>query len=36
MIDPPDERWELAETDSLGGTSWYRSLPQPERARLGV
>jgi hypothetical protein len=35
-IDPADPRWELRETDPLGGTAWYRSLPQPERARLGL
>lgn len=31
-----DPRWELDESDSLGATSWYRSLPQAARARLGL
>lgn len=35
-IDPTDPRFELTERDPLGGTSWYRSLPQPTRARLGL
>jgi hypothetical protein len=35
-IDPADPRFELPVTDSLGATSWYRSLPQPARARLGL
>ncbi len=35
-IDPADPRFELRDTDPLGGTAWYRSLPQPERARLGL
>ncbi len=35
-IDPTDPRWELGDTDLLGRTDWYRSLPQPERARLGL
>lgn len=35
-IDPVDPRWELAETDPLGATEWYRSLPQETRARLGL
>lgn len=35
-IDPADPRWELRATDPLGATSWYQSLPQAERARLGL
>lgn len=35
-IDPGDPRWELSPDDPLGATRWYRSLPQPERARLGL
>ncbi len=35
-IDPDDPRWELGPDDSLGATGWYRSLPQPARARLGL
>ena len=35
-LDPTDERWELRGDDPLGATTWYRSLPQGERARLGL
>ena len=35
-IDPADPRWELTPDDPLGGTAWYRGLPQPTRARLGL
>ena len=35
-LDPADPRWELSETDTLGATDWYRALPQPSRARLGL
>ncbi len=35
-IDPADPRWELDSDDPLGATDWYRNLPQPERARLGL
>lgn len=35
-IDPADPRWELRDDDPLARTEWYRSLPQPERARLGL
>jgi hypothetical protein len=35
-IDVSDPRWELPETDPLGGTAWYRALPAAERARLGL
>lgn len=35
-IDPADPRWELAEIDPLGATTWYRTLPQPVRARFGL
>ncbi len=31
-----DPRWEKSEEDPLGGTSWYRGLPQPLRAQLGL
>jgi hypothetical protein len=36
QIDPTDPRWELSSDDPLGATEWYQSLPQPERARLGL
>lgn len=36
VLDPTDPRWELSEDDDpLGGTDWYRALPQEARARLG-
>jgi hypothetical protein len=35
-IDSSDARWELTEDDSLGATQWYRSQPQPIRARIGL
>ena len=35
-IEAEDPRWELPEDDPLGATEWYRSLPQPTRARLGL
>jgi len=35
-VDAADPRWELPAADSLGGTAWYRALPAPERARLGL
>lgn len=35
-IDPTDPRFELGPGDPLGATVWYRALPQPERARLGL
>jgi hypothetical protein len=35
-IDPADPRWELSAEDTLGATAWYRDLPQPDRARLGL
>ncbi|MFQ5515522.1 MAG: diiron oxygenase [Myxococcota bacterium] len=35
-IDPEDPRFELSEDDPLGATCWYRSQPQPVRARLGL
>jgi hypothetical protein len=31
-----DPRWELNDSDTLGGTAWYRGLPQATRARLGL
>src|SRR4051812_35922032 len=36
QIDPEDPRWELADDDPLGRTEWYRALPQPMRAELGL
>ena len=35
-LDPADPLWELPEDDPLGATAWYRALPQPQRARLGL
>lgn len=35
-IDPTDPRWEVLADDPLGSTEWYRSLPQEERARIGL
>jgi hypothetical protein len=35
-VDPEDPRFELWEDDPLGATAWYRSRPQPLRARLGL
>ena len=35
-IDPADPRFELADSDPLGGTAWYRAQPAPARARLGL
>ncbi len=35
-IDAADPRWELHASDPLGATAWYRSLPQPLRARFGL
>src|SRR5687768_15743686 len=35
-IDPCDPRWEKTDDDPLGATDWYRSLPQPTRARIGL
>ncbi|HLH68427.1 MAG TPA: diiron oxygenase [Candidatus Dormibacteraeota bacterium] len=35
-IDAGDPRWELSPDDALGATEWYRSLPQAQRARLGL
>jgi hypothetical protein len=35
-IDAGDPRWELSGDDPLGATAWYRALPQPARARLGL
>ena len=34
-LDPEDPRFELAEDDPLGATTWYRELPAATRARLG-
>jgi hypothetical protein len=35
-VDPDDPRFELMELDPLGATDWYRSQPQPVRARIGL
>jgi len=35
-LDPCDPRLALPEDDPLGGTEWYRSLPQDRQARLGL
>jgi hypothetical protein len=35
-LDPTDPLLELPPDDLLGATAWYRSLPQPVRARLGL
>jgi hypothetical protein len=35
-IDPEDPRWELPEDDTLSVTAWYRSQPEPVRARIGL
>ena len=35
-IDSTDARWELPDTDPLTRTQWYRALPAPTRARLGL
>lgn len=36
LIDRSDERWALDESDPLGRTDWYRSLPSGTRASLGL
>ena len=36
QIDPADPRWELDGDSGLGATQWYRSLPAPVRARIGL
>src|SRR5262249_23762017 len=35
-IDASDPRWELGADDPIGGSDWYRSLPQETRARFGL
>ena len=35
-IDLDDPRWEKDVDDPLGATEWYRSQPQPVRARIGL
>jgi len=35
-IDARDPRWEKDSDDPLGGTDWYRALPQPLRAKIGL
>jgi hypothetical protein len=35
-IDQTDPRWERQSDQPLGATAWYRALPQPTRARLGL
>ncbi len=36
QIDPADPRWELGAESALGATDWYRALPQPRRALIGL
>lgn len=36
LIEPEDPRWERGATDPLGATEWYRGLPAPRRAALGL
>ena len=35
-LDPEDEVWELGHDEPLGATAWYRALPAPARARVGL
>jgi hypothetical protein len=35
-VDPSDPRFVLADDDPLGATAWYRGLPEPVRARIGL
>jgi hypothetical protein len=35
-IEQTDPRWEVPADRPLGATAWYRALPQPTRARLGL
>ena len=35
-IDHADPRWELPTDRPFGATAWYRALPQPTRAKLGL
>jgi len=35
-IDPADPIWQKHDDDPLGRTEWYRSLPEAQRARLGL
>jgi len=35
-IDLDDRRWELSESDPLGGTAWYQAQPDGVRARIGL
>ena len=35
-IDHADPRWELPPDRPFGATAWYRALPQPTRAKLGL
>ncbi|GAB2861968.1 diiron oxygenase [Actinocorallia aurea] len=35
-VSAADPRWVLPEHDPLGGTAWYRNLPEEDRARLGL
>jgi hypothetical protein len=36
QISRNDSRWQLSDTDALGSTSWYRSLPEPQRIALAL
>jgi hypothetical protein len=35
-LDPEDSRFDLAPDSPLGATDWYRELPAPTRARIGL
>ncbi|UAL31261.1 diiron oxygenase [Nocardioides rotundus] len=35
-VDPQDPRWKLPSHDALGGSEWYRSLPEAEQIRVGL
>ncbi|MEZ4358940.1 MAG: diiron oxygenase [Kofleriaceae bacterium] len=36
QIDSADPRWEIRDDDPLRDTPWYRALPQPLRAKVGL
>lgn len=35
-IDPSDPRWQLPESDALGGSAWYKAQSDAERSRIGL
>jgi hypothetical protein len=35
-LSPDDPRWQKRDDDPLGNTAWYKSLPEAQRARLGL